>query len=93
VAVAGELRHVRLALEPVPPPTAPAPPRAEVAPERAASLSLTAPRPVAPDHRRTPLVRTWWLWTAVGVAIVGTAVTIGVVEGRPSERVYHREVP
>jgi tetratricopeptide (TPR) repeat protein len=59
---------------PVPEAT-PAPPPANTPP--AAPVLVAETKPAAPR----PLVRRWWLWTAVGVAVIGVAVGVGVGVG------------
>jgi hypothetical protein len=43
-------------------------------PPKTVALTVEAPRPQA----TTPVYKKWWLWTVVGVAVVGAAVGIGV---------------
>jgi hypothetical protein len=57
------------------PPRLPTP--AEVAAGRAGDRPAVDATP--PPADRTPVWRRWWLWTAVGVAIAGTATTIFIV--------------
>jgi tetratricopeptide (TPR) repeat protein len=61
---------------PVTPPAAPA----IVAP------AVVAPAP-PPAPSKKPLVRRWWLWTAVGgvAAVAAAGITLGVVLGTPHE--------
>ena len=47
------------------------------------------PAPEQPKHRdERPYLKKWWFWTALGggVVVVGAAVTLGVVLGRPAPR-------
>jgi hypothetical protein len=40
--------------------------------------------PIPKQKERTPIYKTWWLWTAVGVAVVGAVVIgVAVAETRP----------
>jgi hypothetical protein len=40
--------------------------------------------PIPEQKKRTPIYKTWWLWTAVGVAVVGAVVIgVAVAETRP----------
>jgi hypothetical protein len=42
--------------------------------------------PIPEQKKRTPIYKTWWLWTAVGVAVVGAIVIgVAVAETRPPE--------
>src|SRR6185436_9073779 len=49
-------------------------------------LAEETPRdaPIPRQKERTPVYKTWWLWTAVGVAVVGAVVIgVAVAETRP----------
>jgi tetratricopeptide (TPR) repeat protein len=66
------------------PEATPTPPPATSTPPPATNRSSAAPVLVAetkPEAR--PLVRRWWLWTAVGVAVAAIAVGVGVGVGLP----------
>jgi hypothetical protein len=75
-------RHVEAA----PPPHVEAspPPHVELAPpahDETPPLAVTAPIASAPapvERRATPAYKKWWLWTIVGVVVVGAAVGVGV---------------
>jgi hypothetical protein len=60
------------------------PPRSEAAVLPAGALVA---RPAGEPAPRTPLMRRWWFWTALGgaAAVVATGVTLGVVLGTPHE--------
>jgi tetratricopeptide (TPR) repeat protein len=61
-----------------PPPPPPAPPTEKSEPAPTTTLpALTATAPPA----RKPLVKRWWLWTAVGVVAAGAAVGVGLGVG------------
>jgi hypothetical protein len=60
--------------EPVPQPSQPA--------EASPALNLTQPT-VQPD-KDEPLVEKWWLWTAIGAAVIGTVVAIVLIDGGSS---------
>lgn len=61
--------------EPLPPP--------KPAPEAAPAEAIAPPPAPATDAESPrPLLKQWWLWTAVGAAAVGAAVTVGVLATR-----------
>lgn len=49
----------------------------EKAPDTQATTAAAAPSS-SNDRGRTPVYKKWWLWTVVGVVVVGAAVGIGV---------------
>jgi Tetratricopeptide repeat len=66
-------------------PPAPAPATtAEPAPAPAATApALVATAPAKPEHAATPAYKKWWLWTIVGVVVVGAGVGLGVGLSQP----------
>lgn len=48
------------------------------APSVQAPLSAVAAAPVAPVRSSPPLYKKWWLWTVVGVAVLGAATGLGM---------------
>ncbi len=73
------------------PPTATAPPPkpepkpapvAVVKPEpKPAPVLVASPAPSTSRFSSTPIYKKWWLWTIVGVVVVGGAVGAGVAVG------------
>jgi hypothetical protein len=67
-----------------PAPSAPAPP---VLPGAGApapvsrGLDLTPPSPT--QESRTPIVRQWWFWTALGTAVAASVVILVLADRRP----------
>jgi tetratricopeptide (TPR) repeat protein len=64
--------------EMAPPPPQPPPPSAQPLPVTSPpplSVAALAPTEV---HHGTPVYRKWWLWTAVGGAVAGIAVGVGL---------------
>jgi hypothetical protein len=63
------------------------------APNRTRILGLTpiasGPAREPPRRSETPLVQRWWLWTVIGVAVVGASIGLGVGLGtrHPAETV------
>jgi hypothetical protein len=41
---------------------------------------------LAPAPAKVPVYKKWWLWTIVGVAVVGGATAAGVVLGTKSSK-------
>jgi len=70
-------RHVELeeALGPSPGPQTSALVLAALGAESGAHVALVAP---APPPKKTPLVKRWWFWTAIGAGATGLAVGLGV---------------
>jgi PEGA domain len=71
-----------------PPPAAPAPPPENPPPAAAPPPSTAPPAATAApvvatttSEAPTPVYKKWWLWTIVGVAVVGVAVGVGVGVG------------
>ena len=54
-------------------------------PDEGESNFLTQTAPAPAHSERKPLVRKWWLWTAVGVVAVGTALAVGLTVGRDDD--------
>jgi len=56
--------------------------------ERPRSMVLMAPTAERrPAVTGTPWYRRWWVWTAVGAVVVGSAVALGVTLSRPADTV------
>lgn len=53
----------------------------------AAPLVALAPPPRRPAPAARPWYRRWWIWTAAGVVLAATAITIGATAGAPEDRV------
>jgi hypothetical protein len=61
-------------------------PRPPLQQEASAPPSAPAPAPVVVvEPKATPVYKKWWLWTIVGVVVVGGVVTGAVVATRPSD--------
>ena len=65
-------------------------PKPQPQPEpKVAVVPQPEPASAHPTHRdERPYLKKWWFWTALGggVVVVGAAVTLGVVLGRPAPR-------
>jgi len=60
--------------QPAAPPATPPPPAAAVPPPSAPAASLVA-SPAPATGGEEPIYKKWWLWTAVGVVVIGGVVT------------------
>ncbi|HEX4462815.1 MAG TPA: hypothetical protein VIA18_32805 [Polyangia bacterium] len=82
------------------PRAAPAEPKTEatVAPAVVVAPTVPAPAPLATsaaDHSRSdrkPIYKRWWLWTVVGVVLVGTGVGVGVGLGTQKSAHFNANV-
>jgi hypothetical protein len=52
-----------------------------------APLVAIAPPPRRPAPAARPWYRRWWVWTAAGLVLAATAITIGATAGAPDDRV------
>lgn len=90
-----EVETWRILLNPVPPPpVAPEPVATAPDPREAAETVMAEDEEAAPTPayqqtrerpKKRPLYKNPWLWTGVGVVVVGAAVTAGVLAARDSE--------
>jgi len=70
-----------------PPPPTETPPPPVTAPPPAPTVTATAtaqPSAASTERPTTPVYKKWWLWTIVGVVVVGAAVDIAVALTTPS---------
>ena len=82
VAVESRIAELEPAAKAAPTPTSATPPAASVEP------GAPAPSPLVTDRvERKPVTKRPWFWVTVvgGVAVVGAAVAVGVVFGRPHD--------
>jgi tetratricopeptide (TPR) repeat protein len=62
-------------------------------PPAAAAASSSVPSPVEDRGlARTPVYKKWWLWTVVGVVVVGTAVGVGLGIGLEKPATFNASV-
>jgi tetratricopeptide (TPR) repeat protein len=75
-----------LPAEPPHPEPAPAthPVAAQLAPANTTTVAPAIVEREAPPQSATPIYKKWWLWTIVGVVVVGGAVTAAVLLTRPT---------
>jgi hypothetical protein len=60
---------------------APVLPSAGAPPPASRGLDLTQPSPT--QESRTPIVRQWWFWTALGTAVAASVVILVLADRRP----------
>ena len=60
---------------------APVLPGAGAPPPASRGLDLTQPSPT--QESRTPIVRQWWFWTALGTAVAASVVILVLADRRP----------
>ena len=61
--------------------------KAELAPKPVEAKPIVAEKP-APAEQRTPVYKKWWLWTIVGVVVVG-GVAVGLGVGLTQNQIQH----